>query len=276
LAPWTANAAPLHFHIWIKVRIHFIHYKTQGKGKMKSKRSIILLFPLLVALAFTGFLAKGLEQANFGKNLVVVADTTAGMGPKLNALLQVWPGSTIPQYPENRQFDLIAYKDQARFIGSADNANDFKALFDELQVGGGGDCQDAVLQALASVARNRPDSRALLFGASAPMGNSSNLAFIVNKLIANGVRVFPANSGWCDDAELTPDALITLAMLTGGYPYNHPDDETGVALNRALNSITLADNILTQQGTVDGIEVIPLGIDTTVTTLGADEDKRIY
>lgn len=243
---------------------------------MKYKRSIILLFPLLFALAFTAFLAQGMDQANLGKNLVVVADTTAGMAPKLNVLSQVWPGSTIPQYPDNRQFDLIAYKDQVRVVGSADNANDFQALLDELQVGGGGDCPDAVLQALAAVARNRPDSRALLFGASAPTGTPANLAFIINKLIANGVRIYPANSGWCDEAKLSPDALITLAMLTGGYPFNHPDEETEVALKRALNSITLADNILTQQGSVDDIEVIPLGIDTTVTTLGADEDTRIY
>ena len=108
------------------------------------------------------------------------------------------------------------------------------------------------------------------------MGSPANLAFIIDKLIENGVRVNPANSGWCDDANLTPEALHTLAMLTGGYPYNHPDEETGVALNRALNSVSLADNILTQQGTVDGIEVIPLGIDTTATTMGVDEDKWIY
>lgn len=243
---------------------------------MKYKRSAILLLSLLIALAFTGVVVSGLNQANLGRNLVVVADTTTGMGPKINAFSQIWPGSTFPQYPDDRQFDLIAYKDQVRFIGSTDNANEFQALLDELQIGGGDECPDAVLQALAEVARNRPDSRALLLGDSAPMGRPSNLAFIIDKLIENGVRVYPANSGWCDNANLSPDALITLAMLTGGYPYNHPDEETGVALNRALNSVALADNILTQQGSVDGIEVIPLSIDTTATTLGADEDKWIY
>lgn len=243
---------------------------------MHTKRLLSMGVALgLAALSLT-LLGLQLRAAGDERRLVVIADTTAGMQPHLDALAAAWPASVITNDPEDRQFSLLAYRDDVSFRGSTTQIGEFQALLDELRAGGGGECEDAVLQALRAAARGAPDSRTLVFGNSAPMGDRANLGFMINKLIERGVRVYPAFSDWCDGAKLSPDAMNSLALLTGGWPFAHKPADAGIATERAFNSIPLGDTMLIEQREVDDILILPLTLDSSVTTLGVDEDKFIY
>lgn len=226
-----------------------------------------------IALALLGL---QLRAAGDERHLVVIADATAGMQPNLNALAEAWPATVIASDPADRQFSLLAYRDQVNFLGSTANIAEFQALLDELRAAGGGECEDAMLQALRAAARAAPDSRALVFGNSAPMGDRSSIGFMINKLIERGVRVYPAISNWCDGAQLSPDAMYSLALLTGGWPFAHKPADAKVAAERAFNSIPLGDTVLIEQRSFDDVLVLPFTLDSSVTTLGVDEDKFIY
>ncbi len=241
-------------------------------------RNRLLSSALAVSIALLAVALIGLQLRAAGdeRHLVVIADTTAGMQPNLNALAAAWPSTIIPNDPADRQFSLLAYRDQVNFRGSTSGIQEFQSLLNELQAGGGNECEDALLQALRAAARGAPDSRALVFGNSAPMGDRSSIGFMINKLIERGVRVYPALSGWCDGAALSPDAMYSLSLLTGGWPFSHKPAEAEIAARRALNSIPLPDTILIEQTNVDGLTVLPLDLDSSATTLGVDEDKYIY
>lgn len=241
-----------------------------------NKRILSLIIPLGIALLSVAILAAGLRAARDERRLVVIADVTEGMGPGLNALATAWPGSIIPADPAERTFSLLAYRDQVAFRGSTGSIAEFQGLLNELQAGGGAECEDAMLQALRLAGRNLPDSRALVFGNSAPQGDERALAFMINKLIARGVRVYPAISDWCDGATLTPDAMNSLALLTGGWPFAHKPADAPIAAERAFNSVSLPDTLHFEQTTVNGLQTIPLTLDSSATTLGVDEDKFIY
>jgi hypothetical protein len=235
-----------------------------------------LIIPLGIALLGVTILAMQLRAAGDERRLVVIADATADMGPGLSALASAWPGTIIPADPAERKFSLLAYRDQVSLRGSTDSITEFQGMLNELQAGGGGECEDAMLQALRAAGQNLPDSRVLIFGNSAPQGDKAALAFMINKLIARGVRVYPAISDWCDGAKLTPAAMNSLALLTGGWPFAHKPADAQTAARRAFNSISLPDTLHFEQTTVNGLKTIPLTLDSSATTLGVDEDKYIY
>ncbi|MFN2134632.1 MAG: choice-of-anchor X domain-containing protein [Candidatus Promineifilaceae bacterium] len=245
---------------------------------MKLDRYKLLLFPIGFAVVALGLLAgllhaTGADLAGSNKTLVVAADATAGMQPQLNALADAWPGSLVGQDGVARQYHLLAYRDAVQYLGSTDNEDEFRSLLRELNAAGGGDCPDAVFQALRAAARGAPDSRALLFGGSAPQGDSSTLAYIVNKLVERRVSAYPAISGWCTEASLTQEALSTLALLTGGLPFPHEAEEAETAAERAFNAMALADTLMIGGEMVDGESILPLTLDSTATTLGVNQAK---
>lgn len=243
---------------------------------MKSKRIAYLFLPVFIALCSvlvlsTMLRAAGTEAANDGRQLVVVADTTAGMQPQLDALAAAWPGSVIAADPADRLFHLMAYKDEVRYRGNTENAAEFKNWLAELQAMGGEDCEDAMLQALRAVARGAPDSRALVVSNAAPQGDRSNLAFIMNKLVERGVNVYPLISGWCDSSPLSPSSMFALARMTGGVMLDLEASDVNTGALQALNIMALEDSLLVDNGNVSGVQIYPLNLDSTATTLGVDD-----
>ncbi len=243
---------------------------------MKSKRLPLLISPVLVALFFAAALVDWLLASEStatmaASDLVVVADTTATMQPELAALSNAWPGTVISADSQDRLFHLLQYKDSIRYEGQTKDVQQFGAWLSELKAAGGGDCEDAMFQALAAAARGAPDSRALLLSDSAPQGDRSKFAFIMNKLIERGVLVYPVISGWCDGAELSQTAMFSLARMTGGIAHIHGADETETAARSTLDLMPLEDTILVANTSVDGVQVYPLVVDSTATTLGVDD-----
>ena len=243
---------------------------------MRSTRLLFIAVPILVAIFLGSSLEAALRAAGEERRMVVVADTSAGTQPNLDTLASAWPGTILPTDPADRRYYLMAYRDQISPRGNTDSIQEFQTLLNQLQAGGGSVCEDAMLQALGFVGRNLPDSRVFLYGESAPEGDRSQLAFLINKLVQQGVRIYPSISGWCPQAKLTPDSMFSLAMLTGGFPFYHQPGETETAVTRAFNSMALADTLLLNQQEVDGVTVFPLDLDNTVTTLGIDEDETWY
>jgi hypothetical protein len=239
-------------------------------------RLFAIAIPVLLAVFLGASLGLSLRAAGGDRPMVVIADASAGTQPNLDALSSAWPGTVLPNDPADRRFYLLAYRDQVSPRGSTESIQAFQSLLDQLQAGGGEECLDAMFQALALAGRNVPDSRVFLYGDSAPEGDRSRLAFLVNKLVQQGVRVYPSISGWCPEAKLTPESMFSLALLTGGFPFNHQPGQPETAVTRAFNSMALADTLMINQSSVDGVKVFPLDLDNTVTTLGVDEDRRSY
>ncbi len=245
---------------------------------MKSKRivylSLPIFFTLFTVLALSPVLrAAETATANDGRQLVVVADTTASMQPALDALAGAWPGSVIAGDSADRLFHLLAYKDEVRYRGNTENVAEFKNWLNELQAAGGEDCEDAMLQALRGVARGAPNSRALVVSDATPQGNRDNLAFIMNKLVERGVNVYPLISGWCEGSDLTLGSMFALARMTGGVMHNLEASDVNTGSLRALNMMSLQDSVLVDNGRVDDVQIYPLSIDSTVTTLGVDDTR---
>lgn len=244
---------------------------------MKMKRAIILLLPIFSAILSVVFLADFLKAAEYsvegnGDQLVVVADTTATMGPELKALYTVFPGSHIADDQVDRDFHLVVFTDVLKYKGRTNNVNQFRNWLSKLEAEGGGDCEDAMLQALAGVARGAPDSRALVLSDAAPQGGRSNLAFIMNRLVERGVNIYPQISGWCNDSELSQAAMFSLARMTGGVATIHEEDESGDVIASTMDQMALRDTVLVENAALDGVEIYPLTLDSTATTLGV-EDK---
>ncbi|MFN2178047.1 MAG: choice-of-anchor X domain-containing protein [Candidatus Promineifilaceae bacterium] len=251
---------------------------------MKLKRAIVLLLPLAAGAAVLALLAGYLraaedQTAGSAGRLVVVADTTASMQPELAALSAAWPGSVIPESGKERTYHLLQFKDQVRYEGSTGSISEFQAKLDELTAIAGGDCEDAMFQALAAAARGVPDSRALVLSDAAPMGSRANFAFIMNKLVERGINIYPVISGWCQDSELSQSAMFSLARMTGGVPFIQEvgvvptENETQSSLHSAFDMMALQDSLLVENSTLDGIKTFPLTVDSTATTLGVDEEK---
>ena len=244
----------------------------------KFRRSFFFLAPAVIAIFAVIIMAdllraSGEAGTGNGDELVIVADTTASMQPELDALAAAWPGSVIPVDGLDRLFHLVQYKDAVQYKGSTDEINQVQSWLQELTAAGGGDCEDAMLQAIAAAARGVPESRMLLLSDSAPQGGRANLAFIMNKLVERGINIYPVISDWCSGAELSQSAMFSLARMTGGLAHIQEEDESDVAVRGALNMMALADTMLVENATVDGIKVYPLTVDNTVTTLGVDEEK---
>ncbi len=240
--------------------------------------TIIFTVDLLQAQPFASAITSQ-EPASAALNntsdIVVVADTTATMQPELDALATAWDSDSMAG--GDRLFHLVGYKDNPQYLGSTANANQFQNWLDELTASGGGECEDAMLQALAQVARNLPDSQALVLSDAAPMGKRARLAFVVNKLVQKGIRVNTIISDWCDDSQLTESSMFALARLTGGYPFIVEESDVETASKAALGIMNLEDSLTIDNDTVDGVQIYPLVIDSSVTTLGVDDNKcRIW
>jgi hypothetical protein len=108
---------------------------------------------------------------------------------------------------------------------------------------------------------------------SAPQGGRSNLAFIMNKLVERGVNVYPVISGWCNDSELSQSAMFSLARMTGGVTSIHEESESGDVAESMLDRMALPDTLLVENAGLDGVEIYPLTLDSTASTLGVDDWK---
>jgi hypothetical protein len=246
--------------------------------KLKFIRAFYFLVPAFLAILAVVLLtdllrASGAAGAGNGDVLVVVADTTASMQPELNALSEAWPGSVIPNDFRERLFHLIQFRDAVQYQGSTSEMSEFKSWLGELTAAGGGECDDAILQALAAVAREAPDSRALLLSDSAPQGDFSNLAFIMNKLTERGVNLFPIISGWCNDSVLSQSSMFSLARMTGGVATIHEEEENVDIIDSTFDLMALQDTILVENSTVDVLQSFSLILDSTATTLGIDDEQ---
>ena len=243
---------------------------------MTNKRVLFLFLPTLLAILAVVLLS-GLLQASEtavagdGREIVVVANTTASMQPELDSVVIKWPGRVIANTPKERQFHLLEYGESFRYLGKTNSVGEFGTWLSKLQASGGGECEDAMLQALGAVARGAPDSRALVLSDSAPQGGRANLAFIMNKLVERGVNIYPLITGWCNDSELSQAAMFSLARMTGGVASVHEESESGDAVESMLDVMALPDTVLVENAALDGVQIYPLTLDSTATILGVDD-----
>lgn len=228
-----------------------------------------------IAAAASGENAPAVANMEEGPTqLVVAADTTASMQPELDALAAVFNNETLPPAANGRLYHLVGFKDSPNYLGNTDDLATFQNWLQELTAAGGEDCPDAMLQALAAVARNIPDNRTLLLSDASPKGGQrARLAFLINKLVERDINVYPLISGWCDNSELTEAAMFTLARMTGGIPYIVQETEVATATTAALNAITRADTLLVDNNEIDGVEIYDFVVDGTANTLGVEEER---
>ena len=87
----------------------------------------------------------------------IVADTTASMGPALDAIAAAWQTQSQNR-PLPGNYHLTGFKDDALYLGNTDNPVTFYNWLNTLDAGGGGECLDNVLGGLINMASNMPQS----------------------------------------------------------------------------------------------------------------------
>ena len=252
-----------------------------------------LSLPLLLWL-FSNWLA-GQEAAaatsQWGDPHVgVVADTTSSMGPELALLADAYSCTGLdaawcPPWSTDATQYLVPFRDQVGNVVSTKSAAEFANLLDDLSVGGGGECPDAALPALLTMAANlpagkTPASDVLLVTDASPAGQRQQLMLTINKLIRRGVRVHPLVSGECPQPALPIEAFNLLALATGGQaaaPAQPGDYQTDTAI--IMNRLGLEDLLLVEAGFIDDNDPdleIPLGLGGPATTLGVHDCDDCY
>ena len=98
---------------------------------MNFKRLSILFLPIFLALISIVLLAdllraSGAASAGDGREIVVVADTTASMQPELDAVVLKWPGRVIANIQKERQFHLVEYGESFRYLGNSNDIKEFR------------------------------------------------------------------------------------------------------------------------------------------------------
>ena len=208
----------------------------------------------------------------------IVADTTASMGPTLDAIAAAWQTQS-----QNRAlpgtYHLTGFKDEAAYLGNTNNPVTFYNWLNGLEASGGGECPDNALAGLINIAGNLPQSlnpasEVLLLTDAAPMGKRTTIAHITNRLLKRGVQVHTLSSGWCPGAPLNENALVFLTMASGGEFLL--TDEANVFSDTliVLNKIAATDRLGMFEGTVTpgNPAEFEIEVDRTMTTLGVEDD----
>lgn len=261
------------------------------------------LFTLLLPLLFMHFVRlqaavvpSDASMTTGAKNIGVVADTTATMGPELSAFSSAWqdadfdhtqaannaPAEIAPTVPMTHcdpfcppltaTFRLVTFKDIAQNTGGTTSYNTFGQQLSNLSAEGGEGCADNALGGLLTMAQNLPTSRFLasdvaLLTDATPTGNRSNYMFVISRMLRRGVNVHALISGWCSGAPVPEAALEFLAQATGGQYYRPliAGDYYTESL-MVQDKLFATDMLLSQDGNVSGgtPDTIPLQVDSSI------------
>ena len=243
-----------------------------------------LMLPMLFSTIF-GWLEVAAEDGSAelvdvwaDPHVGIVADTTASMGPELNAIAAAWQAQSQNR-PLPGTYHLTGFKDNSTYLGNTENPVTFYNWLNALEASGGGDCPDNALAGLVNMASNMPRSLApasdvLLATDAAPSGKRTAFAYVANRLLKRGVRVHTLNNGWCPDAPLNENALVFLTMVSGGefLLTDGPNYFTDTLI--VLNKIAATDRLGMFEGTVTpgNPAVFEIEVDNTMTTLGVEDD----
>lgn len=210
----------------------------------------------------------------------IAADTTSSMQPELDGLALAWNNNAIWP-PLTSTFHLVVFKDEATYLGSTQDEDQFGNWLDSLTAEGDGECPTGALGGLLRLARNLPENGlaandALLVTDATPRGDRQTYAFLVDKMLRRDIRVHTMLSGWCPGAPLPETALAYLAKATGGRAYSPTmasDYFTDTQI--ALSVMAASDRLASRTGSVSigNPDIIPLAIDSTITTLGVEDDN---
>jgi hypothetical protein len=216
-----------------------------------------------------------------GPHIGFVVDTTSGMQPKINRVNEawdMWKGSLGYTGCLTCPYHLTQFRNEAQYIGSTQNPDQFGNWLSELSASGGGSCPDNALAGIREFARKAPESKtpsssALVFTDAPLMGNRQAFGFVLDKLLDRGVRIHSFGEPLCDDEDsLPPIALNYLSLLTGGEFYRpvSPSDYVSETL-MALNLATTTDLLRSEMGMLsDEIEIFPFDVDEAMTSVGVD------
>jgi hypothetical protein len=244
----------------------------------------ILMLLLLFGTAFNSLEASAAVETSAaapGWNMPqvgFVVDTTASMGPELNALAAAWQAQA-QQGPLSGNYHLVGFKDSAMYLGQTESPGTFYNWLSALEASGGGKCPDHALAGLLNMARNMPQSltpasEILLVTDAAPLGKRTTYAHLANRLLKRGVQVHTLSNGWCPDHPITENALVFLTMASGGefLLTDGPNYYTDTLI--VLNKIDATDRLGIFQGTVSPGNPLSfdLEVDGTMTTLGVEDD----
>jgi hypothetical protein len=211
----------------------------------------------------------------------IVADTSSSMQPELDGLALGWSKVITIEIPPplTATFHLATFKDESAYLGSTQDREQFGNWLDSLTAEGGAGCPTGALGGLLTLARNLPengltDSNALLVTDATPKGNRQAYAYMVDKMLRRGIRVHAVLSGWCPNAPLPESALAYLAMATGGRAYSPTMASDYVTDTQIALSVMSASDLLASRAgfvTAEQPQIVPLAIDSTITTLGVEE-----
>ena len=192
-----------------------------------------------------------------------VVDTRGSMAAELNALNEAWSPQNVLHPPLTATYHLAAFKeDQALYRGNTQNSAQLNNWLSQLEASGGNGCHTAAFNGMRSSLRNLPVSNTpasdmLLITDGTPQGMRQNYAYMLDRLLRQGVRWHMLSSGWCNEGQPTLEQVQFLAERTGGTAFAplQPAEyltETIITLNQLLAQ----DTILSQQGLLDNETVV--------------------
>lgn len=243
-----------------------------------------LLLPMLFSLTFEWLEAAGedgmVAQINEWENphVGIVVDTTASMGPELNAIATAWQAQSQSR-PLPGTYHLTGFKDSAAYLGNTNDPATFYNWLNSFEASGGGDCPDNALAALVNMASNMPQSltpssEVLLATDATPIGKRTTFAYIANRLLKRGVQVHTLLDGWCPDTPLNENALVFLTMASGGEFLLSDEANYETDTQIVLSKIAATDRLGIFQGTVTPGNPMSFDfdVDGTMNTLGVEDD----
>lgn len=242
--------------------------------------------------AIAAQMAAGAPQRNIG----VVMDTTATMGPELITFSNAWQNAAHLQGagvdgptavtcheppfcgPLTATLRLVEFKDAAQLRGTTTDYDTFVQGLAGLEASGGGTCPDNALVGLLTMAKNLPESRllpsdVLLVTDATPYGNRANYAYVINRMLQRGINVHALISGWCAGAPVPEAVMDYLTLATGGKNYRVASPSEYYTLTLiAQNRLFATDMLLAETGSVSPgtPDMIPLRVDTTMSALSAE------
>lgn len=254
---------------------------------MKHNRILILTCVIIVAMAIPILLfqligshsvSADTEQAAWGDPHVgFVINTSSGMQPEIDQINAAWGQVGAYWGCLTCTYHLTQFRDNAMYIGKTQNETQFGNWLDNLNAAEEGGCSENSYAGLREFTLNLPNdaapaSDAIVFSDSPPTGNRNAFGFVVDKMIENNVRVHNVGRSLCNNENLPFYAMDYLALLTGGefhrpaYASEYMTD-TLIAMNLAMSK----DLFGTYMGHLnDSVDVYPLDIDSSITTLGVD------
>ena len=265
----------------------------------------LILFTLALPVLFMEFtrwqtaVAAPPNKSWEAPNIGLVMDTTESMLGELAIFADAWqdagarpesdliaPGISSPDAvnchpycgPLTASLKLTGFRDEAMFLGSTTDYDEFTGYLGSLEASGGAGCLDNALGGLLAMSENlpaekTPASDVLLVTDATPSGTKANFVYVFDRMIQRGINVNTLLSGWCPGAAMPEKALEFLTLATGGryYRVEEPGDYYTITL-MARERLFSTDLVVSEMGSVtDSLpDMIPIEVDSSMFGLGAE------